>query len=1124
MDVGDWLRNLGLGQYENTFRENDIDLEVLPELTEADFEKVGVSLGHRKRLLKAIAGIKASHDEPKAALAASAPVGDAAERRQLTVMFCDLVGSTAMSARLDPEDMRAILGAYHKCCATLITSNGGFVAKYMGGGVLAYFGYPQAHEHDAEHAVRAGLAIVEGAPKLQTVIGTPLHVRVGTATGIVVVGDLLGSGELQERGVVGDTPNLAARLQGLAKPDSVVIAEGTRKLLGNLFELDDLGPQDLKGVAGPTRAFAPLRESSQESRFEALHAGGLTAMVGREEEADLLLRRWSKAKAGEGQLVLLSGEPGIGKSRLTAALHERLRGAPHVRMRYFCSPQHSDSALYPFIAQLERAAGFARDDTTEMRLDKFERLHMPAAPPPEELALLAELLSLPTTRYPELQLSPPRKKARTFAALLRQLAELARRQPLLIVFEDLHWIDPSSRELLDLIVERAANLPALLILTFRPEFQPPWSGLPQVTTLALNRLDPRTGAEMIAGIAGDRPLPTELAAEIVVRADGVPLFVEELARAFIEAGGSGAGVDRALLGAPPPSAGVPAALNAPLMARLDRLGPAAREVAQIGAVIGRDFSYGLLAPIAGRGDSDLADALDRLTASGLVFRRGAPPEATFLFKHALVRDTAYASLPRRRRQELHAQIAGLLETGFPDIIEAQPELLAQHFAAAGLTEQAVAYWQRAGERAVARSANIEAAAHFGRGIAILEVTAGRHAARRTGTRAASRSDRSVTEEPGTWILGDRVRRCSRARNQPACRRGHTSAFLGLVRLGAGFRRAGTPRPAREVGEEALGVAARLQDPEVMAYGHANLGNIVLFLGEWVEARTHLERAIALYDPNWGRTATFRVGLHFLFFRAVLGRVLWHLGYPDQALHANRQAIAAAEESAHPFTMTDAFQWAAVLHQLRREVAPAMDAADAVLTLANEHIFPFLAAHATALHGWALVQQGRGEEGIDAVRQGIDADRRTGANLEDFALARPARRSLRQDRQDCGGAARDRRGARSCRKNRRRLLRGGAASVGRRIAPRLRSRRDTDGRSLFPARYRNRPRAAGEILGIARRDEPRPAVARSRPAHASPRPPRARLRLVHRGLRHARPQRGQGPARRTCVMRALAISP
>ena len=815
MDVGDWLRNLGLGQYEDVFRDNGVDGAVLPKLTADDLKEMGVAgVGHRRKIISAIEELNASSAatveavKPASASAPSATsvpkLTNSAERRQLTVMFCDLVGSTAMSARLDPEDMREIIGSYHRCCAEQIERSGGFVAKYMGDGVLAYFGYPQAHEHDAEHAVRAGLAITDAAPKLEPVAGAPLHVRVGIATGIVVVGDLLGSGEAQERGVVGDTPNLAARLQAIAKPDSVVIAEGTRKLLGNLFELDDLGPQDLKGVAGPTRAFAPLRESSQESRFEALHAGGLTAMVGREEETDLLLRRWSKAKAGEGQLVLLSGEPGIGKSRLTAALHERLRGAPHVRMRYFCSPQHSDSALYPFIAQLERAAAFARDDTTEMRLDKLERLPMPAAPPPEELALLAELLSLPTARYPELQLSPPRKKARTFAALLRRLAELARRQPLLIVFEDLHWIDPSSRELLDLIVERAASLPALLILTFRPEFQPPWSGLPQVTTLALNRLDPRTGAEMIAGIAGDRPLPTELAAEIVARADGVPLFVEELARAFIEAGGSGAGIDRTLLGAPPPSAGVPAALNAPLMARLDRLGPAAREVAQIGAVIGRDFSYGLLAAIDGRGEfrsGGRTRPADRVRSSvsawhatggdiSIQARAGArcrlcepaaPPAAGT--------SRADRRPPRNRLSRHHRGAARTARPAFRrgGIDRAGGRILAAR--------------GRAGGRALGQYRSRRAFRPRHRDP---RVTAGRHAARRTGTRAASRSDRSFTDEPGTWILGDRARCRPRARNQPACRRGHASAFLGLVRPGAGFRRAGNAAASARGGRGSAG--------------------------------------------------------------------------------------------------------------------------------------------------------------------------------------------------------------------------------------------------------------------------------------------------------------------------------
>src|SRR5271168_1428645 len=416
MDVGEWLRSLGLGQYEALFRDNAIDAEVLSEVTDLDLEKFGVPFGHRKRLLKAIAGLSVVASAPgRPEIAAFGPP-DAAERRQLTLMFCDLVGSTAMSARLDPEDMRGIIGAYHKCCATLVLSNGGFVAKYMGDGVLAYFGYPLAHEHDAERAVRAGLAIVEAAPKLETGAGSPLHVRVGIATGIVVVGDLLGSGEAQERGVVGDTPNLAARLQGAARPDSVVIAEGTRKLLGNLFELRDLGPQDLKGVAGPTRAFAALRENSRESRFEALHAGGLTELVGRKEETDLLLRRWQTAEGGEGQVVLLSGEAGIGKSRLTAALLERLAARTHTRMRYFCSPQHTESALYPIIGQIERAAGFAREDDARAKLDTLLAI---TATSREDAALFAEMLSLPSdSRHPVRELDPRLRRQKTMEALI----------------------------------------------------------------------------------------------------------------------------------------------------------------------------------------------------------------------------------------------------------------------------------------------------------------------------------------------------------------------------------------------------------------------------------------------------------------------------------------------------------------------------------------------------------------------------------------------------------------------------------------------------------------------------------------------------------------------------------
>ena len=492
MDVRDWLRSLGLSEYEPTFRDNQIDSEILRKLTGDDLKELGVvSVGHRRKLLSAIAELSRTIAEP-AAVAKAIRADATAERRQLTVMFCDLVGSTAMSARLDPEDMREMIAAYHQCCASLIERGGGFVAKYMGDGVLGYFGYPQAHEHDADRAVRAGLAIVEAAPTLQTAAGTPLHVRVGIATGIVIVGDLLGSGEAQEREVVGAAPNLAARLQGIAEPDRVVIAEGTRKLLGELFELVDLGPQKLKGVAGIMPAFAALRESSQANRFEALHPDGLAALVGREAECELLLRRWAKAKSGEGQVVLISGEAGIGKSRLTAEFLERLPGEPHTRLRYFCSPQHTDSALYPIIGHIERAANFAREDDAKTRLDKLEAVLSRSSMLDEDAALLAQMLSLPNDgRYPALDLAPHQRRQRTLAALARRIEGIARETPVLMVYEDAHWADPSSLEAIGLLVDKIEALQLLLFVTFRPEFVPPWAGRPHVTALTINRLAAR---------------------------------------------------------------------------------------------------------------------------------------------------------------------------------------------------------------------------------------------------------------------------------------------------------------------------------------------------------------------------------------------------------------------------------------------------------------------------------------------------------------------------------------------------------------------------------------------------------------------------------------------------------
>ena len=641
--------------------------------------------------------------------APSASPEDRAERRQVTVMFSDLVGSTALSARMDPEDLREVISAYQKCVAETVGRFGGFVAKYMGDGVLVYFGYPQAHEDDAERAVRAGLELVAAVGALKT--HASLQTRVGIATGLVVVGDLIGSGASQEQAIVGETPNLAARLQGVAEPNSVVIAESTRKLVGNLFELDDLGPQELKGVSGAARAWAALRQASVEGRFDAFHASGLTDLVGRDEELELLLRRWSKAKRGEGQVVLLSGEPGIGKSRLTAALLERLGGEPHTRLRYFCSPQHTDSPLYPIISQMERAAGFAYEDTTKAKLGKLDVLLAQSFTPRQDAALFAEMLSLPNDgRYPTLELTPQQRRHKTLEALTAQLETLSHTNPVLMIFEDVHWIDPTSLEALGRTVDRVTALGVLLIITYRPEFEPPWVGRPDVTALTLNRLGQREIADLIDRVTGNKPLPASIRQDIIERTDGIPLFVEEMTKAVLEAGSESAS-EHTAAAVPSPALAVPASLHASLMARLDRLG-SAKEVAQIGAVIGREFPHALIAAVARKGEPELRSALDRLIEAGLLFRQGVAPHATYLFKHALVRDVAYGSLLRDQRQQLHSRIADMLAEHFPTMVEAEPEVLAHHYREAGMADAASTYFERAADRAAARSAYIEAAAHF----------------------------------------------------------------------------------------------------------------------------------------------------------------------------------------------------------------------------------------------------------------------------------------------------------------------------------------------------------------------------------------------------------------------------
>ena len=623
MDVAAWLQDLGLGQYEGRFRENEIEADVLRDLTEADLEKIGLPLGPRKRILKAIANLGDEDKAPRRTSRGRPSPDDAAERRQLTVMFCDLVGSTALSARLDPEDMRHVIRGYQDACSGAVARYDGFVAKFMGDGILAYFGFPHAHEDDAERAVRAGLEIVDAVGTLKTRVMETLQVRIGIATGLVVVGDLVGQGAAQEQAVVGDTPNLAARLQGIALPGQVVMAEATRRLLGDVFDVTHLGGQSLKGIAGQPSAYRVISERFAESRFEARASGAMSNMVGRDHELALMLDRWKQAKAGEGQLVLLSGEAGIGKSRLARGMIDAVSSEPHIRVSYQCSPYHTGSPLYPVIQQLVFTAGIKPDDDNDDKLDRLEKVLVGAE---SDRPLLAALLGLQTEgHYGTLSLTPQQQRARTLQALVNQLVELSRGKPVLFVLEDAHWIDATTLELLDLCLDQVANARILMLVTTRPTFQHGFGGHPIVTKLALNRLGREQTTSIINRLTKGKMLPGELLGIIAAKTDGVPLFVEEITKTVLESGELRETASAYQLTGPLNRLAIPSTLYDSLMARLDRMQPV-KEVAQTAACIGRDFDYGLLKAVSPLDDAALQDALERLTDAELIFSRGAPPE------------------------------------------------------------------------------------------------------------------------------------------------------------------------------------------------------------------------------------------------------------------------------------------------------------------------------------------------------------------------------------------------------------------------------------------------------------------------------------------------------------------
>ena len=990
MDVMVWLRSLGLGQYEAVFRQNDIDETVLPNLTAEDLKELGVvSLGHRRKLLDAIAalrtdaGAKGPSTDPSTTPATQiASHEDRAERRQVTVMFSDLVGSTALSARMDPEDLREIISAYQKCVGETVRRFGGFVAQYMGDGVLVYFGYPKAHEDDAERALRAGLELVSAVSNLQTHVR--LHTRVGIATGLVVVGDLIGSGASQERGIVGETPNLAARLQGIAEPNSVVIAQSTRGLLGNLFELEDLGAKSLKGVEGPVRTWAALRPSSVESRFEALHASGLTALVGREEELDPLLRRWSKAKAGEGQVVLLSGEPGIGKSRLIAALLERLAAEPHTRLRYFCSPQRTDSAFFPIISQMERAAGFAEDDT---KLDKLDAL-IAHQTPRQDIALFADMLSLPNDgRYPTLDLTPQRRRQKTLEALPGPVEAFARIKPVLTILEDAHWADPTSLEVFSGAVDRTAARRALLIITFRPEFEPPWIRQPHVSALTLNRLTPRDVEVMIDRVIGNRQLAANVRRDIIERTDGVPLFVEEMTKAVLEAEGQSA-AERLPAGIPSSALAVPATLHASLMARLDRLGGAAKETAQISAAIGREFSHALLVAVMQKPEAQLQSSLNRLVAAGLLFRQGVPPHATYLFKHALVQDAAYGTLLREPRRALHARIAKAMETQFPDIVESQPELLARHCTEAGLIERAALLWGKAGQRSLERSALVEAAEQLTRAlshIATLPVTSSLRGEQIKLQIAlinalfhakgyAAPETRAAAEQAHALI------------EQALARDEHVDdpvlAFSVLFAVWVANFIAFKGDVLLELATQFMAAAETDAGTVPLMIGHRIMGTTLMFTGGDLEsARAHYDQSLELYDPAKHRPLAMRFGqdamVTNLVYRAL---ALWLLGYPERALADTEHALKEARKIGQASTLMFAFALASFTHICCGNFTAANTVLEELVALASDKDVLLRKAEAISQQGCVLALTGRASDAVQMITSGTAAWRSTGATI------------------------------------------------------------------------------------------------------------------------------------------------
>jgi class 3 adenylate cyclase/tetratricopeptide (TPR) repeat protein len=963
------LQREGRVSYRVLKREFALDDEDLEDLKSELIDAKRVAVDEDGKVLVWVGAAPVSSSEFQVPSSTQSP----AERRQLTVMFCDLVGSTALSTQLDPEELREVVRTYQQTSAAVIERFGGYIAQYLGDGLLVYFGYPVAHEDDAARAVRAGLEIVQairGQVTVDRLQGRqqPLQVRIGIHTGPVVVGEM-GGGAKREQLALGETPNIAARIQGQAAPNEVVISTATYRLVEGLFECEDRGQPALKGISTPLTLHRVVKEGEAQSRFEVAVHKGLTPLVGRAEELALLQRRWEQAKQGAGQVVLLSGEPGIGKSRLVQEFKEQLGHEGVTRIEFRCSPYHQNSVLYPIIDHLQHLLQFAREDSPVAKLDKLQHtLSHYRFPQADTLPLLATLLSLPHPEgYPPITVSPHKQKEKTQAALVAWLVEEAEKAAVYCTWEDMHWADPSTLEVLTLLLDQVPTTRLLALLTFRPEFTSPWGNRSHLSQMTLSRLGQQQVREMVSRVAaqaarastgsartgnispsdsdsvrpelveGHGALPDDLINAVVARTDGVPLFVEELTKTVLESVGSKGSLGRSAI-----LLGIPATLQDALMARLDRLAPV-KEIAQLGAILGREFSYELLHTVSPLDEGSLQQGLRQLVEVELLYQRGLPPHATYLFKHALIQDTAYQSLLKSKRQQYHQQIAQVLEEQFPDTKETQPELVAHHYTEAGLAEQAIPYWQKAGQRASQRSAHGEAISHLTTGLELLKTLPDTPERAQQELRLHISLGGPMTAIKG-WAAPETGAVYARARE--ICRQvGETpQIFPVLWGLCAFYSVRAEYQTALELAKQLLSLAESVQDSALLLEAHYAVGQALNLMGEFSSSREHLEQVIELYEARQHRSLAFVHGMDpGVMGRSVAASVLWFLGYPEQALRYSRDALTLARELAHPFSSAFALFTAASLHHFRREGQIVQERAEAHKSLHRARISVFRSA-------------------------------------------------------------------------------------------------------------------------------------------------------------------------------------